>query len=246
MSIVFIISAPSGSGKSTLVNQVRMVVPELDFSVSYTTRKPRGDERNGKEYYFISRPEFEEMVKRDEFLEHADVFGNCYGTARSFLHRAKERDSDLLLDIDVQGAEQIKKKIPEAVSIFILPPDRRTLEERLRKRGQDSDHVIRRRLDTARQEIENYDKYDYILVNDRLEDSVEALQAIVLAERFQHSGATLSADQSRRFAMAERYRLKNVRERVRPILQSFGSNSGRAIGFEAEPERADCSGEKTS
>jgi guanylate kinase len=222
MSIVYIISAPSGSGKSTLVNEVKKLVPGLDFSISYTTRAPRGSEQNEKEYFFVTRPQFDEMVKRDEFLEYADVFGNCYGTARRFLRQAQERHHDLLLDIDVQGAEQIKKKIPEAVSIFVLPPDRKTLERRLRKRGQDSDQVIRRRLDTARREIENYLKYDYILVNDRLEDSVELLKAIVLGERVRRCGKPPSADESRELAQAEQCRLENVRERVRPILDSFG------------------------
>ena len=222
MSIVYIISAPSGSGKSTLVNEVKRLVPGLDFSISYTTRPPRGKEENGKEYFFVSRSEFDEMVTGDEFLEHADVFGNYYGTARKFLRDAQQRSHDLLLDIDVQGAEQIKEKIPDAVSIFILPPNRRTLEERLRKRGQDSDCVIRRRLDTARREIENYLKYDYILVNDRLEDSVGLLKAIVLAERVGRCGNALSDEQSKDVAQAERCRLKNVRDRIRPILDSFG------------------------
>jgi guanylate kinase len=232
MSVVYIISAPSGSGKSTLVNEIEKLVPGLDFSISYTTRAPRGSERNGKEYFFISRPEFDEMMKRDEFLEHAEVFDNCYGTAQKFLREAEQHSHDLLLDIDVQGAEQIKKKIPEAVSVFILPPDRKTLEQRLRKRGQDSEKVIQRRLDTARREIENYVKYDYILVNDRLEDSVELLQAIVLAERLRRSGKALSGDQSKNLAMAERCRLDNVRERVQPILESFREgDSGRAMGL---------------
>jgi guanylate kinase len=222
MTIVYIISAPSGSGKSTLVNEVKKLVPGLDFSISYTTRSPRGSEQDSKEYFFVSRPEFDAMVKKDEFLEYADVFGNCYGTARRFLRAAEQRGHDLLLDIDVQGAAQIKKKIPQAVSIFILPPDRKTLEKRLRTRGQDSDQVIRRRLDTARREIENYVKYDYILVNDRLEDSVELLQAIVLGERVRRCGNPLSVDQSKILAQAERCRLANVRERVRPILDSFG------------------------
>jgi guanylate kinase len=232
MSTVYIISAPSGSGKSTLVNEVKKLVPGLDFSISYTTREPRGSEQNEKEYFFVTRPEFDDMVKGDEFLEYADVFGNCYGTARRFLRQAQDRHHDLLLDIDVQGAEQIKRKIPEAVSIFVLPPDRRTLEQRLRKRGQDSEKVIKRRLDTARREIENYVKYDYILVNDRLEDSVELLRAIVLAERARHCENALSGDESKDLAQAERCRLENVRERVRPILDSFGeTDSGRAIGF---------------
>jgi guanylate kinase len=231
MSIVFIISAPSGSGKSTLVNELRKVVRRLDFSISYTTRAPRGSEQNGREYFFVQRPVFEQMIRDDEFLEHADVFGNFYGTARRFQLEAQCRNHDLLLDIDVQGAAQIKRKIPDAVSIFILPPNREKLEWRLRNRGLDAEEVIQRRLVTASREIENYDKYDYILVNDRLEDSVEALQAIVLAERLQRSGATLSADESRNLAMAENYRLRNVRERVQPILESFGTNSGRAMGF---------------
>jgi guanylate kinase len=232
MSIVYIISAPSGSGKSTLVNEVKKLVPGLDFSISYTTREPRGSEQNEKEYFFVTRPEFDEMVQRDEFLEYADVFGNCYGTARRFLRQAQDRHHDLLLDIDVQGAEQIKRKIPEAVSIFVLPPDRKTLEQRLRKRGQDSEKVIKRRLDTARREIENYVKYDYILVNDRLEDSVELLRAIVLAERARHRENALAGHESKNLAQAERCRLQNVRERVRPILDSFEeTDSGRAIGL---------------
>lgn len=222
MSTVFIISAPSGSGKSTLVNEVKKLVPGLDFSISYTTRAPRGSEQNEKEYFFVSRAQFDDMVERGEFLEYADVFGNCYGTARRFLREAEERNHDLLLDIDVQGAAQIKKKIPEAVSIFVLPPDRKTLEKRLRTRGQDSDQVIRRRLDTARREIENYVKYDYILVNDRLEDSIELLRAIVLAERARYGGKPLSEQQSKDLTKAEQCRLKNVGERVRPILDSFG------------------------
>jgi guanylate kinase len=155
MSTVYIISAPSGSGKSTLVNEVRRIVPGLEFSISYTTRKPRGSEQNGREYFFVSREQFEEMIRRDDFLEHAEVFKNYYGTARRFLREAEEAKLDLLLDIDVQGAEQIKGKIPQAVSIFILPPDRKTLEERLRNRSLDEEDVIQRRLVTATRESEN-------------------------------------------------------------------------------------------
>ena len=158
MTIVFIISAPSGSGKSTLVNYVRQSVAHLNFSISYTTRKARGAEQDAKEYFFVTRDEFEKMVEQGEFLEHADVFGNYYGTARRFLEQAKEQGRDLLLDIDVQGAAQIKRKLPDAVSIFILPPNRSELEKRLRERGQDREEVIQRRLDAATREIENYDK----------------------------------------------------------------------------------------
>ena len=221
MSIVYIVSAPSGSGKSTLVNELLKMVRHLDFSISYTTRPPRGSEQNGKEYFFVSREEFEAMIAADEFLEYADVFGNYYGTARRFLLQAEARGNDLLLDVDVQGASQIKQNIPDAVSIFILPPDREKLEWRLRNRGLDSETVIRRRLDTARREIENYSKYDYILVNNLLEQSADELKDIVLAERLRRSGTELSAEEARRVATAQACRLEQARERVQPILASF-------------------------
>ena len=218
MTAVFIISAPSGSGKSTLVNCVRRLVSGLDFSISYTTRDPRGDEQNGREYFFVTREEFETMIERDEFLEHANVFGNYYGTAKRFLREAQAQGHDLLLDIDVQGAAQIKRKVPDAVSVFILPPDRNKLEERLRNRGQDKEQVIQKRLLTATREIENYQKYDYILVNDRLEDSIESLKSVLLVERATRHGESASETDVTR---AERCRLSNVKERVKPILSSF-------------------------
>jgi len=225
MSGVYIISAPSGSGKSTLVDRVRQIVPGLKFSISYTTRAVRGDEQDGREYFFVSRAEFEEMIAKDEFLEHANVFGNYYGTARRFLREAREEGKDLLLDIDVQGAAQIKARIPEAVSIFVLPPNRQELEKRLRTRSLDAEDVIHRRLVTASREIENYQKYDYILVNDRLEESIDALKSILLAERLQRSGTQGktqgSVDDTDLMANAERCRLNNVRERLQPILASF-------------------------
>jgi guanylate kinase len=218
MTNVFIISAPSGSGKSTLVGRIRETVLNLEFSISYTTRKPRGAEQNGREYFFISRQEFEAMIRNGEFLEYARVFEtDYYGTARRFLQKAEDEGSDLLLDIDVQGAEQIKRKLPNAVSIFIMPPNRSELERRLRERSQDSAEVIQRRLETARREIENYEKYDYILVNDRLSDSVKALEAILLSERQKRSGQR----DSELLARAEICRLDQSRERLQPILQSF-------------------------
>jgi len=227
MTIVFIISAPSGSGKSTLVNELRKLVEGLDFSVSYTTRPPRGSEQNRKEYYFVPSPEFKAMVARDEFLEHADVFGNHYGTHRRFLEEAQRKGNDLLLDIDVQGAAQMQKKISDAVSIFVLPPTYAQLEWRLRNRGVDSEEVIQRRLDTARREIENYDKYSYILVNDRLEESVDVLRAIVLSERVRRSGRPLTDEDQVQMATAERCRLQNMRERIQPILESFRAARGQ-------------------
>jgi guanylate kinase len=223
MTMVYIISAPSGSGKSTLVERVRKTVPRLDFSVSYTTRRPRGSEENGREYFFISRAEFEKMIQAGEFLEYADVFGNYYGTASRFLREAQQQGHDLLLDIDVQGAEKIKLELPHAVSIFVLPPDRMELEKRLRQRSLDAEDVIQRRLVTASREIEKYRKYDYILVNDRLEESIAALEAILLAERLKRSRIQPTAGDLETMASADRCRLGNVRDRVQPILASFAA-----------------------
>jgi len=221
--IVYIISAPSGSGKSTLVNELLKLVPNLDFSISYTTRKLRGSEQNGKQYHFVSREEFEQMIRADEFLEHAEFDGNYYGTARRFLHETGQKGHDLLLDIDVQGTAQIKQKLPEAVTIFVLPPDRKTLEWRLRKRSEDAEEVIARRLAAATREIENYDKYDYILINDDLEESIDRLEAIVLSERLRRTNASLSAEGRKTVELADRQRLANIRDRVRPILDSFST-----------------------
>jgi guanylate kinase len=223
MTTVFIISAPSGSGKSTLVNEVRQIVSGLDFSVSYTTRKPRGSEQNRREYCFVPRPEFEKMIERGEFLEYADVFGNYYGTSKRALEEAKRNGRDLLLDIDVQGAAQIMQTMPDAVSIFLLPPDRATLEMRLRSRSQDAEDVIQLRLLTATREIENYSKYDYILINDHLEESVAALKAVLLAERSRHSGTQQFTVDADTIARAESCRLENVRDRLPPILASFAT-----------------------
>ena len=226
--IRYIISAPSGSGKSTLVNELRKFVPNLDFSISYTTRQPRGSEQNGREYYFISRSQFEDMIRRGKFLEYADVFGNYYGTAKSVLEDADKRGHDVLLDIDVQGERQVKQKIPDAVSIFVLPPSRKELESRLRKRSQsehvDSEEIIRRRLATARKEIENYPNYDYILVNDRLEQSVDQLQAIVLAERLKRLGKPLSPQDQRYLDTAEQSLKCNMQDKIRSILASFNNS----------------------
>jgi guanylate kinase len=183
MSTVFIVSAPSGSGKSTLVRAVLARDANLLFSVSYTTREPRGRELSGHDYNYISRDSFEQRIRTGEFLEWADVFGNYYGTHRSVLDRAIAEGKDLLLDIDVQGARQLKESIPDAVSIFVLAPSRGILEERLLKRSEDSAAVIEKRLKKAVDEIRSYDRYDYVLVNDDLEHSTDTLAAIVKAER---------------------------------------------------------------
>jgi guanylate kinase len=185
--ILFIISAPSGSGKSTLVTQLRTLVEGLDFSISYTTRAPRGSEENGREYYFTTRQEFERMVAADDFLEWAEVFGNYYGTAVAALHHAKDLGKDLLLDIDVQGALQVMKKTPQAVSIFILPPSPQILEKRLKNRSAaekvTDESIIQKRLAGARNEIKQVWDYKYALVNDVLENAVAEMRAIVLFER---------------------------------------------------------------
>jgi guanylate kinase len=200
MTTVFIISAPSGSGKSTLVAHLMKRVPGLCFSVSYTTRPPRRQECHGQDYFFISREEFESRIQGGEFLEWAEVFGHYYGTHQSELARAEAEDADLVLDIDVQGARQLKERIPGAVAIFILAPSRQILEQRLRARSQDSEGVIVRRLREAAEEIRNYTQYDYVLVNREVESSVETLVSIVKATR------------SRRDRMEQQ---------IRPILETF-------------------------
>jgi guanylate kinase len=215
---IFIISAPSGSGKSTLVNQLRSMVGNLEFSVSYTTRSPRGSEQNGREYCFTTRDKFEQMIADNAFLEHADVFGNYYGTACSSVEHARDSSRDLILDIDIQGAEQVMKRVSEAVSIFILPPSPAVLEKRLRNRsaseGDVSEAVIERRLAKAKLELERLWEYRYALVNDVLEDAVAELQAIVMAERGE--GTTRDA------ALAQSCRTVNPSDRLKRSLQSFG------------------------
>jgi guanylate kinase len=192
--ILFIISAPSGSGKSTLVSQVRSLVEGLEFSISYTTRQPRGSEEPGREYHFTTREQFEKMIAAGEFLEWAEVFGNYYGTAVSAIDHAKAAGKDLLLDIDVQGAVQVMHKLPEAVSIFILPPSPAVLEQRLRNRSEaehmTAEDVIARRLAEARKELDRIREYRYALVNDVLDIAVSELRAVVLTERGQSDGIT--------------------------------------------------------
>ncbi len=200
MTTIFIISAPSGSGKSTLVHRLLAACPGLKFSTSYTTRAPRGAEINGRDYHFVTREEFEAMIERGEFLEWAKVFDNYYGTHRGILEQARAERKDLVLDIDVQGAKQLKSSIPEAVTVFVLAPSREVLERRLRLRGEDSDEVIARRLHDAAEEIENYSEYDYVLINRDLAESDISLRGIVEAERVRRS---------------------RMEERIKPVLQTF-------------------------
>jgi guanylate kinase len=199
--LVFIVSGPSGSGKSTLVKKM-LEVPGTMFSISCTTRPPRDTESTGKWYDFITEAEFERRASQDEFLEYACVFGkHRYGTPRRWLEEARRKDLDLVLEIDVQGAEQVKRELPASVAIFILPPAREELERRLRTRGQDSEDAIQRRLQRAQQEIQRYTEYDFLVVNDDVERSGQEVQAITVAARCLRSCLS---------------------ERARKILESFG------------------------
>lgn len=224
--ILFLISAPSGSGKSTLVNQLRSLVTNLEFSVSWTTRPPRGSEQEAREYHFIRREEFQNMIDAGEFLEYADVFGNHYGTARQSLISAFSKGKDLLLDIDVQGASQVRHKMPDAVTIFLMPPTPEILATRLRNRsraeGSVKEEDIARRLAKAKVEIENYRDYSYILVNDILDRAVEEMAAIVAAERMCRTNGPRTADDEELLAKAEQCRQRNSEARIRPVLQAFG------------------------
>jgi guanylate kinase len=224
--ILFLISAPSGSGKSTLVNQLRSLVENLEFSVSWTTRSPRGSEQEAREYHFITRDQFQRMIDNGDFLEYADVFGNYYGTARQSLSDAFSKGKDLLLDIDVQGASQVRNKMPDVVTIFLMPPSPEILATRLRNRsraeGSVQEEVIERRLAKARQEIENYREYGYILVNDILDRAVEEMAAIVASERILRSSGPGSREDDELLATAERCRQRNSAARIQPVLQAFG------------------------
>lgn len=198
---VLIVSGPSGSGKSTLVQNLRGV-PGLAFSVSSTTRPRRLTESPGKCYDFITEAEFQRRIDSGEFLEHAQVFGrHWYGTPRQQLDDARRAGLDLVLEIDVQGMKQVKKKLPDAIAIFIVPPSREDLEHRLRSRGQDAEEAIARRLERARQEIASSAEYDFVIVNDDLKRASDELRAI---------------------AVASRCRRRDNDERLRKILESFG------------------------
>jgi guanylate kinase len=181
--LLIVISAPSGTGKTTLCHMLLKAFPDMEFSVSYTTRKPRSGEVNGKDYFFVDRKTFERMIEEGDFLEWAEVYGNLYGTSKSQVLKALKEGKDILLDIDTQGALQVKKNFPEAVLIFILPPSLKELERRLKKRGTDDEETIKKRLQIAREEIRKALEYDYIVVNDILEVAFERLRSIITAEK---------------------------------------------------------------
>jgi guanylate kinase len=181
--LLFIVSAPSGTGKTTVVERLVRVTDRLKLSRSYTSRAPRGDEADGVDYNFVSREKFEAMIANGEFLEHAEVFGNFYGTHASDATRCLESGDDVVLVIDVQGARKVRRVGLPHVAIFVLPPNYKALEHRLRGRSKDSDDAIRRRLEVAREEVSAFEEYDYVVINDQLDSCVERIRAIVLAER---------------------------------------------------------------
>lgn len=182
--LLFIVSSPSGAGKTTLTQRLLRNMPELTFSVSHTTRKPRANEVDGQDYWFTDADKFKQMIRADMFAEWAEVHGNFYGTCVSELERAKhEHKTGILFDVDYQGARQIKAKFPEAVGIFILPPSMPELERRLRGRGSDDEATIARRFAKAKEEIEHYPFFDYIVRNEELQRALNELTGIILAER---------------------------------------------------------------
>ena len=180
---VFIICAPSGAGKTSLVAELLRRDRSARLSVSHTTRAPRPGEQDGRDYHFVSRPVFEAMIGRGEFLESAEVHGNLYGTSQAWIDEQLARDVDIVLEIDWQGAQQVRRLIPEAIGIFILPPSPETLRRRLIDRGQDSEAVIERRLQAARGEIAHLTEFDYVMINNNFDDAVEDLVSIVRATR---------------------------------------------------------------
>ena len=199
--LVMIVSGPSGSGKSTLVEKI-LELPGTMLSVSCTTRAPRKTESDGKWYNFVSEAEFQQMVETGQFLEYAQVFGkNWYGTPKKWLDAATQQGLDLVLEIDVQGALQVRRKLPGSVAVFVLPPSRQDLERRIRARGQDSEDEIESRLDRAREEMLSYSSYDFAVINDNLERAGHEIQAI---------------------ALGSRCRVTRNEERIREILKSFG------------------------
>ena len=186
---LYIVSAPSGAGKSSLIQALLKTQPLYDtqVSVSHTTRQPRPGEVHGEHYFFVNHDEFKEMISRDAFLEHAEVFGNYYGTSREAIEQVLATGVDVFLDIDWQGAQQIRQKMPHARSIFILPPSKIELDRRLRGRGQDSEEVIAKRMAQAVAEMSHYAEYDYLIVNDDFDTALTDLKTIIRAERLRMS-----------------------------------------------------------
>ena len=184
---LFVVAAPSGAGKSSLVNCLLARDPAIQLSVSYTTRAPRGQEADGREYCFVSRAEFERRIAAGEFLEWAEVHGNLYGTSRAWLQARMQAGTDVMLEIDWQGAEQVKAQFANAVSVFVLPPSYEELEARLQRRGEDSADVIARRMVEARVETPHASSFDFIIVNHDIDHALRDLQAVVAAQRLRYA-----------------------------------------------------------
>ena len=180
---VYVVTAPSGAGKTTLVRALLAADPQVQLSVSYTTRTPRVGEVDGKDYHFTTREAFEKMIHSCALLEHAEVFGNYYGTSHSWIESMLVQGQDILLEIDWQGAQQVRRLLPDAIGIFILPPSMTTLEDRLRGRGKDSEEVILRRLAAAKEEISHVDEFDYVIINDHFDEAMRDLVSVIRAER---------------------------------------------------------------
>lgn len=180
---LFIVAAPSGAGKTSLVKELLAADTGIQLSISYTTRAPRPGEANGQHYHFVSRETFEEMLERGDFLESAEVYGNFYGTSQPWIAASRKTGRDILLEIDWQGAAQVRKLIPEAIGIFILPPSVEALRQRLTGRGQDSEEVIQRRVAAARADISHVGEFDYVIINDDFDTALQDLLAVVRAQR---------------------------------------------------------------
>ncbi len=187
---LFIISAPSGAGKSTILTAVKKRVSGLGYSISHTTRKPRGDERNGVDYHFVDDRTFTKMINEGAFVEWAKVYDNFYGTSSSNLQDQTSSGLDVLMDVDIQGGQNIKDRFPDSVLIFLLPPSLEELERRLRERGTDNEPVIRARMESAADDIKNCTWYDYIIVNDKLEKAIDETQSIIMSKRCVTASAT--------------------------------------------------------
>jgi guanylate kinase len=180
---LFIISAPSGAGKTSLVHALLDTDPLIDLSVSYTTRDPRPGEQDGRDYHFVSRETFLAMAKRGEFLESAEVYGNLYGTSQTWISRENARGRDVLLEIDWQGAAQVRRLFPECISIFILPPSKAALEQRLKGRGKDNEAVIAKRMAAVTADVAHVAEFNYVIINDNLDEALRELNAVVLSAR---------------------------------------------------------------
>lgn len=180
---LFIVAAPSGAGKTSLVKELLAADPGIQLSISYTTRAPRPGEINGQHYHFVSSESFEKMLERGDFLESAEVYGNFYGTSQPWIEASRKTGKDILLEIDWQGAAQVRRLIPEAIGVFILPPSVEALRQRLTGRGQDSEEVIQRRVASARADISHVGEFDYVIINDDFNTALQDLQAVVRAQR---------------------------------------------------------------